>query len=243
MNWVVNSNKKIKCVVLCAGEGKRIRPADIGKPKVMIEVDNKPILSYVINYWNKYTDEFIFVVKYKKESIIDYVKKLSIKSLFVEQVELKGIAHALLYTENIVSENFIVVLGDCACKGTFIYPNDMDQGVGVWSTKNENYIRQSYSVEIKNNLVARVVEKPKKIVNSLCGMGFYFFNKRIFKYIKKAKPSELRNEIEITDVIQNMINSGEKISPVFFEGEYLNITYEEDLNTMLEMFKNENINL
>ena len=47
--------------------------------------------------------------------------------------------------------------------------------------------------------------------------------------VKLTEPSKLRNEIEITDVIQNMIDGGEKIKPALFRGDYLNITYPEDL--------------
>jgi dTDP-glucose pyrophosphorylase len=39
----------------------------------------------------------------------------------------------------------------------------------------------------------------------------------------------LRNEIEITDVIQNMVNEGEEISPVMFDGTYINMTSPEDI--------------
>ncbi|MCK4649382.1 hypothetical protein KAT51_07650, partial [bacterium] len=88
---------------------------------------------------------------------------------------------------------------------------------------------QSYSIKIKNGLICQVKEKPERVFNNLCGMGFYFFNKKIFDYSRLTKPSKLRNEIEITDVIQNMIDGGERISPVFFEGDYLNITFPQDL--------------
>ena len=74
-----------------------------------------------------------------------------------------------------------------------------------------------------------VVEKPIEITNNYCGMGYYFFKNNIFDYISLTSPSKLRNEIEITDVIQIMIDKGEKIKPVLFKGHYLNITYPENL--------------
>lgn len=221
--------KGLKCVVLCAGEGKRILPDSIEKPKVMIEIRNKPLLSYVVDYWNRYTDDFIFVVGYKKEQVTEFVTQLPINPQFVEQKELRGIAHAILCAKELVSNRFIVVLGDCICRGEFHFPANMEQGVGVWETEEVEDIKQSYSVNTKDNLVCHVEEKPKQVSNNLCGMGFYFFNKRVFDYIKFTKPSLLRGEVEITDTIQNMIDSGEKIAPVLFQGSYLNITYPEDL--------------
>lgn len=221
--------KNMKCVVLCAGRGNRLLPYSQDFPKVMFKIKDKPILNYVIDYWKKYTNNFIFVVGYKKEQVIDYVKELPINSEFVEQKKLNGIADALSYTSDIVSDKFMLILGDCIYFGEFSIPEKMEQGIGIQKTNNTEFIKLNYSVLITNSLVSNVVEKPKKIINDLCGMGVYFFDKKVFEYIKKTKPSKLRNEVEITDVIQNMINDGEKIKPIFFNGEYLNITFPEDI--------------
>lgn len=221
--------KGLKCVILCAGEGTRLIPATLRKPKVMIHIRNKPILEYVVNYWRKYTDDFAFIVKFKKEEVIKFVNQLPINSQFVEQKELRGIADAILYAKDLVLDRFIVVLGDCICRGVFVFPSHMKQGIGVWKTQDTRTIRQSYSLKIRDGFISHVKEKPKRVYNDLCGMGFYFFTKKVFDYIALTEPSSLRGEIEITDTIQKMIDHGEKISPVFFEGNYLNITHPEDL--------------
>lgn len=221
--------KGLKCVILCGGRGTRLLPLSLKKQKGMIKVKGKPILQYVIDYWKQFTDDFIFVVKYKKTDIYRFAKTMPIKAKFVEPKELKGIANGIYQVKDLAADKFIVVLGDCVCKGRFNFPQGMVHGVGVWKTENTDDIKRSYSVEIENNVISKVKEKPKMLLNNLCGMGFYFFDKRVFDYIEKTKPSKLRNEVEITDVIQNMIKNGEKIKPVFFKGEYLNITYTHDL--------------
>ena len=68
--------KNFKCVILCGGRGTRIIPYSEYVPKVMIEIKGKPALGYVIDYWKKYTQDFIFVVGYKKELVIEYISKL-----------------------------------------------------------------------------------------------------------------------------------------------------------------------
>lgn len=226
-SWL--NDKDLKCVVLCAGKGTRIMPYSEDVPKVMLELDDRPIISYVIDYWKQFTNDFIFVVGFKKEQVIDYVKKLPINSTFVEQKELRGIADAVNHVKNNVTGNFILVLGDCLCDGTFTFPERMELGVGVWETNKFEDIKLSYSIEITDDIIKKVVEKPKEVPNNLCGMGFYFFNPKVFDYIEITPPSELRNEIEITDVIQNMISGGEKVKPIFFKGNYLNVTFPEDL--------------
>jgi glucose-1-phosphate thymidylyltransferase len=198
----------------------------------MIDVQGKPLLGHVIDYWRRFTSEFIFVVRYKKEVLIDYVRGLPIQAEFVEQTELKGIAHAVTYAEPLVRDKFALVLADCVCKGDFSFPDAMTQGIGVWETDDEEDIRRSYSVEIRDGLVSRVVEKPKLLVNRYCGMGFYFFNRSVFDFVRRTPPSPLRNEIEITDTLQLMIDHGEKLSPLHFAGEYMNLTYPKDLGRL-----------
>jgi len=232
-------NKGLKCVVLCAGEGRRIRPESSDKAKVMLEIKNKPVLSYVVDYWQRYARDFIFVVGYRKGQVIEYAGQMLVNSQFVEQKERRGIAHAIMCVRELVPDRFVVVLGDCLCRGSFDFPPDMEQGVGVWQTDNTEAIRQSYSLEIKDGLIRHVVEKPQQVSNNLCGMGFYFFNNRLFNHIEQTKPSLLRGEIEITDTIQHMIDDGEKIAPVFFRGDYLNVTYPEDLGKAEKLFCNQ----
>jgi dTDP-glucose pyrophosphorylase len=226
MSW---TGRGLKCVVLCAGSGERALPATEKVQKVMLEAGGRPLIRSVIDYWSRFTRDFVFVVGYRKEQVIDYVKALPISAEFAEQGEQRGIAHAVSCAEEIVGDRFIVVLGDCVCSGDFVFPRKMEQGIGVWEPSDASHLRQNYSVEISEGFVSRVVEKPGKAAGNLCGMGFYFLDKRVFSHIASTKPSEMRNEVEITDVMQRMINAGEKISPVFFRGKYINVTYPEDL--------------
>lgn len=233
----MNKFKNQKCVIMCGGSSSRLFPHSKEKQKSMLKINKKTILQYVIEYWQQFTNDFIFVVKHFKEDVMKFVKTLPIKSEFVEPFQLKGIANGLSYTENLIGENFIMVLGDCLCKGNFKFPSKLQQGVGIWETTDENAIKQSYAVKIKSNKIIQTIEKPKELLNNYCGMGFYFFNKKIFKYISSTSPSKLRNEIEITDVIQNMITAGEKILPLFFKGDYLNINTYTDFLKAKKIFK------
>jgi glucose-1-phosphate thymidylyltransferase len=203
----------------------------------MIEINKKPILKYVIDYWKDYTKDFVFVVGYKKDQVINYARKLPINSEFVEQKKLRGIADALLHVQDYVSEHFIVALGDCLYSGEFKTSENIEQCIGVYKTKNVEDIKLNYSVELnKNNFVSKVIEKPKNIINNYCGMGVYVFKRDVFDYIKGSKPSILRNEIEITDVIQKMIEAGEKITPAFLDGRYINVTDPGDLKKAESLF-------
>jgi dTDP-glucose pyrophosphorylase len=225
------------CVVLCAGRGTRMGSEH---PKVLIEVNNKAILQYVIDFWKPQVERFIFVVGYKAFEITKYLETKSGIKNYVEvvQYEQKGIAHALLQAESKLSSNFVVALGDCIQSGHFIYPKSVQLGCGVWvGCPNWDEITKSYTVftqhcEGEKEWIYRVIEKPNlvdEIESAYCGMGTYFFDRSVFKYIKNTEPSRLRNEIEITDVIQGMIDEGEVVNSIRFDGEYINMTSPEDI--------------
>ena len=231
--WFKQDIKKnlVPVVILCAGRGRRLLELGEDLPKAMVKINNQPVIKYIIDYWKSFAKKFIFVLGYKKEQIISFVNRIDLDCPFdfVLQDKPLGIAHAISCVEKYIDNNFIVVLGDCICQGDFIFPDSFEQGIGVWQTQDTNHIKQSYSVEIENNLVCKVVEKPKEVKNNLCGMGYYFFQKKVFNYIRQTPPSNLRNEIEITDVIQKMIDHGQRISPLYFKGTYINITSPPDI--------------
>jgi len=223
-------DKNLTCVIICGGRGTRIFPLTKDIQKSMLKVVSKPLLGFVIDYWKQFTNNFIFIAAFKKEDVFNYVKTLDINYKFIYENEPKGIANALYLAKDMCSDNFIFVLGDCICKGNFKFPEKFSQGIGVWKTQNEEDIKRSYAIKIGvNKFITFVEEKPMELFNDLCGMGFYFFNKTVFDYIKKTEPSKRTGKVEITDVIKNMVNSGLEISPIFFEGDYLNVTYPGDL--------------
>lgn len=218
--------EKPACVILCGGRGSRLFPLSLYKQKSMMEINGKPILKHIIEYWKPYTNKFVFVVKHKKEGIINFIRTLPIQAEFIEPAEINGLADAISYVKPYVGERFFVVLGDCICKGKFNFPENMEQGVGVCETENNDEIARSYSVELSDGTaISRIVEKPQIIPNKFCGMGFYFFDKRIFEYIIKNKDKT----DDLTTVMQHMVNSGEKLHAVHFKGRYLNITYPHDI--------------
>jgi dTDP-glucose pyrophosphorylase len=106
----------------------------------------------------------------------------------------------------------------------------MVQGVGVIPTDNPEDIRSSYSVEHdERSLIQRVVEKPRQLPNDLCGTGFYFFSHTVFEAIPRTPPSPLKGQVEITDVLQQMVDEGHPLYAARLEGRYLNITRPGDL--------------
>jgi bifunctional UDP-N-acetylglucosamine pyrophosphorylase/glucosamine-1-phosphate N-acetyltransferase len=196
----------MKCVVLAAGEGKRIHPLTFTKPKVMLPIANKPILEWnILNAIKAGIKEFVFVVSYKSEMVRNYFgngEKWEIKIDYVNQGEALGTAHAIATVEEFV-DNFIVLCGDTIFgKDDIINITQNNNSLGLVKVENA----EEYGiVETKGKKVIKIYEKMDEPFSNVINAGIYHFNKKIFDYIKKTKKSQ-RGEYEITDSINMILN-------------------------------------
>jgi len=223
INWL---GERPTCVVMCGGKSTRFGSTG---HKSSTEVLHYPLIYHVIEYWRTFTDNFIFVVKHGKDELVEFITTLPIQSRFIEPDRLGGIAHGLSFTEPAIDGPFIVVLGDCFCSGVFDFGQPFDNGIGVIKSDPDR-IRQNYSVYCtEDRWITRVIEKPQVVDTDLCGTGFYFFQPEIFDHIRDTRPSQRSGELEITDVLQNMLNKGVKLRAAMMDGIYINVTRPPDL--------------
>ena len=195
----------MKCVILAAGEGKRMHPLTFTRPKVMIPIANKPILEWnLINAINAGIKEFIFVVSYKSEMVRSYFdngKKWKINIEYVNQGEAQGTAHAIGTVEKFV-DDFIVLCGDTIF-GEQDIKNVLSESNSMGLFKIEKASEYGI-VDTKGNKVVKIYEKMQEPFSNIINAGIYHFNKKIFEFIKKTKKSS-RGEYEITDSINMML--------------------------------------
>jgi len=191
----------MKCVVLAAGEGRRMHPLTFTRPKVMLPVSNKPILEWnLLNAIDAGLEEFIFIVGYKSESVREYFgdgKRWNVKIEYVNQGEPLGTAHAIGMVESFVDE-FIVLCGDTIF-GREDIKKVVERGNSIGLTKVDD-AREYGVVELSGNKVVRIHEKMEEPLSNLINAGLYHFDRSIFDFIKKTDRSP-RGEYEITDSI------------------------------------------
>jgi bifunctional UDP-N-acetylglucosamine pyrophosphorylase/glucosamine-1-phosphate N-acetyltransferase len=196
----------MKCVVLAAGEGKRMHPLTYTRPKVMLPIANKPILEWnLLNAIASGIKEYIFVVSYKSEMVRNYFgkgEKWRVKIEYVNQGPPLGTAHAIGTVERFVND-FIVISGDTVFGKQDlrnIVENQPSMGLVEVEDASEYGI-----VELKEKKIEKIYEKMESPFSNIINGGIYHFDKTIFNYINKTKKST-RGEYEITDSINMMLN-------------------------------------
>lgn len=215
----------VKALILSGGTGTRLRPLTYTNAKQLLPLANKPILFHIIEKIIKaHIHDIGIIVGDTHEEVKKTVgsgDQWNVDICYIHQTLPLGLAHAVKTASEFIGEDdFLMVLGDN------IFNTELDTFINNFYLKNANTAILLYKVDnpsqygvavVENNHIVRLVEKPNEFVSDLIITGVYIFDKSIFSAISNTKPSQ-RGELEITDAIQNQINTGKKISYDTIEG-------------------------
>jgi len=226
----------MKGLILSGGKGTRLRPLTYTSAKQLVPVANKPVLFYGIEalVGAGITDIGIVVGDTQAEirAAVGDGSKWGAHVTYIEQDAPRGLAHAVLISEAFIgTDPFVMYLGD----------NLLNRGIVEFV---EQFVRegpaaqilltpvpdpQMFGVaELKDNKVVRLVEKPKEPKTNLALVGVYMFGPEIFASARRIKPS-FRNELEITDAIQDLIDRGLRVNPHLVDGWWKDTGKLEDM--------------
>jgi len=245
----------MKGLVLSGGYGTRLRPLTHTGPKQLIPIANKPNILYCIEDLRDagITDIGIILGNVMPEKVQEFLEdgsKFGVKLTYIVQGEPKGIAHAVNCAKQFMGDSeFVVYLGDNLLKsGIRAIPKKMKENkadcvISLMPVKEP----QRYGIaELTpdGSKVIRTVEKPKEPKSNLAVIGVYAFNSTFFKVYPKLRPS-WRNEMEITDAISLLIDSGYKVVPHHVEGWWKDTGKPEDIleanHLILDGIESENL--
>jgi len=227
----------MKALILSGGHGTRLRPLTYSQQKQLIPVANKPVLFYAIeDVIEAGIHEIGIVVGPNAEQVKETVlsREWDAEIEFIYQGEPKGLAHAILVAKDFLGEDdFVMYLGDNILKeGIVRHKEHFERGNYDASILLQEVPdpRQFGVAELSEDgkTIKRLVEKPKNPPSNLALVGIYFFKPVVHEAVRSIKPS-WRNELEITDAIQWLIDHGYRVGWTKVTGWWKDTGKPEDL--------------
>ncbi|MBN2518615.1 MAG: NTP transferase domain-containing protein, partial [Candidatus Altiarchaeota archaeon] len=189
-------------LVLAAGEGTRMHPLTLTKPKPLLPVGGKPLIQWTIDALKKSKIKDIFLLVGRDENTIRNVFGDEVS--YIKQEKPEGTAHAIGMADGVIKDPFVCINGDVVVEET-LFP----ELAKYYEEKKVNIITVTESqnpadygvVEVDKDMrVTKLLEKPKLPSSNLINAGVYVFTPDIFSLVKKTKKSQ-RGEYEITDTL------------------------------------------
>jgi glucose-1-phosphate thymidylyltransferase len=208
----------MKGVILAGGLGSRLRPLTKVTNKHLLPIYDKPMIYYPIETLCKAGIEDIMIVT-GGNSAGDFLRLLGnghdfgLKDIYYTYQEGEGgIADALKLCEHFAEgHRIVVILGDNIVQddiSPFVRKfEQQDSGARILLKEVDDPERFGCP-ELDGTRIVRIEEKPSKPASSYAVTGIYMYDRRVFDFCKRLKPSA-RGELEITDVNNAYIKEGD----------------------------------
>ena len=216
----------MRAIIPVAGVGSRLRPHTFTLPKVLLTVAGKPILGHILDkIIGEGISEGTIVVGDMSELIKEYVSHTypSFNATYIEQEERLGLGHAIYISkETLNDEPVLIILGDTIFDvelGPVLRKGRTSLGV-----KAVEDPRRFGVAELKNGTILRLVEKPETPASNLAVVGLYYIAnpKLLITCLADlvAKDIRTKDEYQLTDALQMMIQRGEVMETFMVDGWY-----------------------
>ncbi len=208
----------MKVIIPVAGEGTRLRPHTLTRPKPLLDCAGKTIIDHVLKPLESVVvDELIFVIGFLGKQIEEYVlENYGYKCRFVKQKKLLGLGYALnLAMKGMENSELLIILGDtivdCDFK-SFTVSGDYVLGLRQVDDPHRFGI-----AELNGDRIIGLEEKPGDPKSNLALIGLYYFKESnllketLQKHIDSGKLTS--GEIQFTDALQGMLSNGIEFAP------------------------------
>ena len=226
----------MKGLILSGGKGTRLRPLTFTSAKQLVPVANKPVLFYGIETLAAAGIREIGIVvgdtRVEIENAVRDGSQWGVAVTWIPQEAPRGLAHAVLIAEPFIGHDpFVMYLGDnLLAKGIvpFVEEFAATRPAAQILLTPVPHPEQYGVAETDGDRVVRLVEKPKLPRSNLALVGVYMFGPAIFDSVRRIRPS-FRNELEITDAIQDLIDRGLEVRRHIVDGWWKDTGRLEDM--------------
>ena len=244
----------IATIILAAGKGKRMNNPDL--PKVLVPLNEKPLLGYVLDAAKQIKSiKNVVVVGHKKELVEAFVDSFNDTSLtYVTQSEQLGTGHATMQAEKELSDfdtnGFIIVLsGDVpliqsiTLKSLIEFHQQHSFKLTLLSTLLEQPKGYGRIVRDSHGVFQRIIEEKdandeEKLIQEVNAGIYCIEHQYLFSLLKNIKNSNAQGEYYLTDLVeifkQNNLSVGALVhnDPIEISG----VNTEDELRTLESIY-------
>ena len=236
-------DNNLNILIPMAGAGKRFADAGYTFPKPLIEINNKPMIQWVVDCINIKANFIFLILKEHQEkyNISSVLKILRPNCKIIEINELtEGAACTTLLAEKFINNDNPLIIAN---SDQFIRWNSSNVMYNLTSKKYDGAIltfksihpKWSYVKSDNDNIISKVAEK--EVISNRATVGVYYWKKGsdYVKYANQMIDQNIRvnNEFYVCPVYNEALKDKKKIKAVDVD-EMIGLGTPEDLNVFIK---------
>ncbi len=208
----------LKIVIPMAGLGTRLRPHTRRKPKQLIQIAGRAMLSHVLAMFESlppsFEVEYVFIIGHLGEQIPPFMAQHypDASVHYVEQQEMLGQSHAIALARAHLQGPMLMVFADTLVETDFSFLAAEKMDSVAWVKRHPDPRRFGVAIADGRGRVRRLVEKPEDTANDLVIVGFYYFRRAeaLLAAIEKqmARDVQLKGEYYLADAVNILLEEG-----------------------------------
>src|SRR5256885_16850103 len=218
----------MKAVVMAGGEGSRLRPLTIRRPKPMVPIAGKPVMEHILNLLKRHgITEVIVTVQYLASNIEDYFgngSQFGMRITYSREDVPLGTAGSVKNAEEQLTEPFLVISGDALTdynlKDIIEYHQEKKALATLTLAHVHNPLEYGVIITNEEGHITQFLEKPSwgEVFSDTINTGIYVLDPAIFAYFEKDKPFDFSQEL-----FPYMLKKGDPIYGYVAEGYWCDV--------------------
>src|SRR5919198_509731 len=223
----------MKAVVMAGGEGSRLRPLTINRPKPMVPLVDRVVMAHIIELLKVHgITEIVVTVQYLANVIQDYFgdgSQFGMHIAYSREEQPLGTAGSVKNAEHLLQEPFMVISGDALTdfdlSKIIAFHNAREALATLTLTRVPNPLEYGVIIVDEEGEVKQFLEKPSwgEVFSDTVNSGIYVLEPEVLKYIPVGKVADWSK-----DVFPQMLRKNDPIFGCVAEGYWTDVgTIEE----------------
>lgn len=195
----------MKAVVMAGGEGSRLRPLTLGRPKPMVPIATKPVMQHNLDLLKRHgITEVVVTVQYLASMIQDYFgdgSQLGMKIVYsVEETPL-GTAGSVKLAQKHLTDTFIVISADALTDFDLTeivkFHKDRKALATLTLYRVPNPLEYGVIITREDGQIVQFLEKPSwgEVFSDTVNTGIYVLEPEILDYFEPNKVFDFSQEL------------------------------------------------
>lgn len=196
----------VKAVIMAGGEGTRLRPLSLGRPKPMTPLLGKPVMEHIIQLLKREgMTDICVTLCYQPQTVMDYFgngERLGVRlTYFVEEKPLGTAGSVKNCAEYLGNEDFLVIGGDCVCdleltKAAQAHRQSQAQATLILY-HHKTPLEYGLVVTDEGGRVERFVEKPSwgQVVTDQINTGIYILSPAAMERVPAGEKTDFGKDL------------------------------------------------